>query len=313
MTSSGSFIDDLAGIPGLNDLSSKPRDRGLVIADAEPAGLEDDEPATKAERPTYPCESCGGTGRYRGVRVHQAETRCFACGGRGYFFASYKDRMDKRQKAKTRKAEKAAAAVADYTSAHPEAIAWLKAKAEAGRFAFAVSVWGAFQKYGHLTDGQLAAVEKFRAADAERAKVRAEEAAAVSASANAILTTEAVDNLKASLVKAASNGLKKPALRFEGFTVTMAGASSKNAGGLYLKDGGVYLGKIVDGKLTASWEAKNVAGLLDRIAAAMVDPVEAARAYGKRSGRCSCCGRTLTDPVSVANGIGPICESNFFG
>lgn len=117
--------------PGLNDLSSKPRDRGLVIADAEPAGLEDDEPATKAERPTYPCESCGGTGRYRGVRVHQAETRCFACGGRGYFFASYKDRMDKRQKAKTRKAEKAAAAVADYTSAHPEAIAWLKAKAEA--------------------------------------------------------------------------------------------------------------------------------------------------------------------------------------
>lgn len=307
----GSFIDDLAGIPGLNQFPAA-KDRGLVTAEeaAEAVDGEMDEP--KKERPTYPCESCGGTGRYRGVRLHQAETRCFACGGRGFFFMSYKDRMDKRQKAKSRKADKAAAAVAEYTAAHPEAIAWLKTKAEAGRFTFAVSVWAAFQKYGHLTDGQLAAAERFMAADAERAKVRAEELATASASANAILTPSSVDNLMASLKKAEANGLKKPALRFEGFTVTMAGAASKNAGGLYLKNEGVYLGKIVDGKLTSSWEAKNVAGLLDRIAEAMVDPVAAAIAYGKRSGRCSCCGRTLTDPVSVERGIGPICESNFF-
>lgn len=307
----GSFIDDLAGLPGLNQFPSA-KDRGLVTAEeaAEAVDGEMDEP--KKERPTYPCESCGGTGHYRGVRLHQSETRCFACNGRGFFFMSYKDRMDKRQKAKAKKAEKAAAAVDAFTADHPAVVAWLKAKAEAGRFAFAVSVWAALQKYGHLTDGQLRAAERFMEADAERAKARAEELAKASASANAILNSESVDNLMASLKKAAASGLKKPALRFEGFTVTMAGENSKNAGGLYLKNEGVYLGKIVEGKLTASWEAKNVAGLLDRIAEAMVDPVAAAVAYGKRSGRCSCCGRTLTDPVSVERGIGPICESNFF-
>jgi histidine ammonia-lyase len=39
---------------------------------------------------------------------------------------------------------------------------------------------------------------------------------------------------------------------------------------------------------------------------------EAAAAYGKATGTCSCCGRELTDPVSIANGIGPICADKWF-
>lgn len=35
--------------------------------------------------------------------------------------------------------------------------------------------------------------------------------------------------------------------------------------------------------------------------------VEEAAAYGRRTGRCMCCGRTLTNPESIAAGIGPIC------
>jgi hypothetical protein len=41
------------------------------------------------------------------------------------------------------------------------------------------------------------------------------------------------------------------------------------------------------------------------------DPFEAAKQYGRDSGRCAACGRDLTDPESIANGIGPICASKF--
>lgn len=39
------------------------------------------------------------------------------------------------------------------------------------------------------------------------------------------------------------------------------------------------------------------------------DPKEAALQYGHQIGRCSVCNRTLTDEVSIANGIGPKCAS----
>lgn len=33
--------------------------------------------------------------------------------------------------------------------------------------------------------------------------------------------------------------------------------------------------------------------------------------YGRNTGICSCCGRTLTNPESIANGIGPVCAENW--
>lgn len=263
---------------------------------------------------TEPCPKCRGTGRYD-APSSLGHHRCTKCAGRGYltFKTSAADRAAARQSATARKAAKLAEDVTSFGVAYPHIVAWLNERAES--FGFASSLKASLAKYGSLTDGQIAAVERCILQDAARAERKAEEAKArevTAEKANATLTTEAVDNLMASLKQAASKGLKKPALRFEGFTVTMAGANSKNAGGLYLKDGGTYLGKIVNGKLTASWEAARMDGLLDRIAAAMVDPVESARAYGKRTGHCSCCGRLLTDPVSVERGIGPICEANFF-
>lgn len=36
-----------------------------------------------------------------------------------------------------------------------------------------------------------------------------------------------------------------------------------------------------------------------------------ATAFGKRTGRCGVCGRELTDPESIAMGIGPICAEKF--
>jgi hypothetical protein len=41
------------------------------------------------------------------------------------------------------------------------------------------------------------------------------------------------------------------------------------------------------------------------------DPVGAAEAYGHLTGHCCICNRELTNPESVARGIGPICADKF--
>lgn len=48
--------------------------------------------------------------------------------------------------------------------------------------------------------------------------------------------------------------------------------------------------------------------ILDAIA---VDPKAAMARYGHEIGRCGICGRTLTDPESIENGIGPVCAERF--
>jgi len=44
----------------------------------------------------------------------------------------------------------------------------------------------------------------------------------------------------------------------------------------------------------------------------LADPKKAAVAHGGKTGVCSCCRRKLTDPVSIANGIGPVCGRRWF-
>lgn len=40
-------------------------------------------------------------------------------------------------------------------------------------------------------------------------------------------------------------------------------------------------------------------------------PLQSAMKFGKLAGRCCSCGRELTDPESIARGIGPICAGKF--
>lgn len=40
--------------------------------------------------------------------------------------------------------------------------------------------------------------------------------------------------------------------------------------------------------------------------------VEQAAEFGKLTGTCCCCGKLLTDPDSIAKGIGPVCEKKYF-
>jgi hypothetical protein len=71
---------------------------------------------------------------------------------------------------------------------------------------------------------------------------------------------------------------------------------ARTSGQLYaVTAGGEYLGK------------RGLKGL----SAATVLTLELAQAYGRRTGTCCCCRRKLTNPVSIANGIGPICAQRF--
>lgn len=42
-----------------------------------------------------------------------------------------------------------------------------------------------------------------------------------------------------------------------------------------------------------------------------VGPLEASKAYGQKIGVCGVCHRTLTNPDSIAAGIGPVCAGKF--
>ena len=84
-----------------------------------------------------------------------------------------------------------------------------------------------------------------------------------------------------------------------------------NEGGLYVFSvGGEYLGKI------SKWGVMSGVGdqgVVEELKSASADPVAAAREFGHSSGRCACCRRDLSDPVSVWLGIGPICLERLAG
>lgn len=108
-------------------------------------------------------------------------------------------------------------------------------------------------------------------------------------------------------------GYKKPTYRAEGFVLSIAPVTGANAGCLYLKaeDGG-YVGKLRDGALSVSYEYRGQkATIAEKLAEIVADPLAAALRYGRRTGRCACCGRELTKHGSIDAGIGPICAEKW--
>jgi hypothetical protein len=56
------------------------------------------------------------------------------------------------------------------------------------------------------------------------------------------------------------------------------------------------------------YKGEMFAGVMSAIEA---DPKHFAVMYGRKTGRCSICGRTLTNKKSIKAGIGPVCAENF--
>jgi hypothetical protein len=252
------------------------------------------------------CMKCNGRGKFVSYSGRTLGD-CFACKGKGEFERKTSPEARAKAKAKTQRVAKKARTLAEnetfFNAKYPEAHTWMCGKA--ATFAFAGAMLEAVKKYGELTERQMETVERLMKADAERDVVRAAEKAAREANAPTIKT----DGLQAAFDHAAAEGLKRLKMRFDGFEISPAKATSANAGALYVKSGQTYLGKIMGGKFLASRDCTPAD--TQKIAETMADPLAAATAYGKKVGICSCCGRELTDPVSIANGIGPICEANY--
>ena len=117
-----------------------------------------------------------------------------------------------------------------------------------------------------------------------------------------------------SLRNAEASGLRWPTLRFDGMAISLA-TSGRNPGCLYVKRGpdygAQYLGKITpdDGTFYPSRDCTGAD--CERLTAILSDFKGELKAHGINTGVCGCCGRELTNPESIENGIGPICADRF--
>lgn len=104
-------------------------------------------------------------------------------------------------------------------------------------------------------------------------------------------------------------GIKRPKLRLDTFVFSRAPDHGKNAGSIYVTERGDYLGKVSEGQFFPMRSCDDPTKA--RVIAAAADPSAAAKAYGAKTGECSCCGRELSNAESIELGIGPICRGKF--
>jgi len=203
-----------------------------------------------------------------------------------------------------------------YKEVQPVRAAWIEAKA--ATFDFADAMYAAVIRYGDLTQGQNDAVDRCVARDAQRASQRASEP-----SYNNGLDCRAVRAAFETFLRA---GQRKPKIVVEGFELSLAPSTGKNPGAIYVKDNGQYVGKIVSSTESFTPGRDFNPARMEALQAVFRDPraavqAEAARiaariAAAQAAGQsidvpCGCCGILLTDPVSRARGIGPICAGKW--
>lgn len=273
--------------------NSIPKDAPLVTAGSASTGTK--------QRETFPCMECSGTGNWVSPRGNKFG-KCFACGGKGHFFTSYKDRAKNRATTKSRKARKLDSAKTDFAEREDKLIDQLRPMVDWNNFA--ASLVNQFDSKGNLSENQIAAARKMiakcAATKATNSAEREKNTADVDLSA-----------IKAMFDTAMASGLKRPKFRVNGFVISRAPDHGNNAGHLYVKTSDdEYQGKITpDHKFMAAYSAAPETSTALQLIAE--DPKAAAVKYGRDLGQCACCGRQLTDPVSIENGIGPICAGNF--
>jgi hypothetical protein len=242
-----------------------------------------------------PCKKCRGSGRFTSWAGRDLG-QCFTCKGKGFkFFATS---TEARAKSKQSRADSLARKVEAFRTENADVAEWLDTNTS---FEFAQSLKAQLSKKGTLSDGQVAAAHKCIAKKAEfkKAQVVREATAAV---VNVDKLTSAFEN--------AASSLKWPKIRFIGFVISRASDTSRNPGALYVKaDNDTYLGKIVAGRFITSREC--TAEVEADVLRVLADPEASAVLFGKEVGACSCCGRELTNQVSIDRGIGPICAVKF--
>ena len=146
---------------------------------------------------------------------------------------------------------------------------------------------------GSLSDKQLFA------ASAMLTKIKANKAERESN-----MTSVDVSRILAVLDKA-DPAMKTPKIRVGDFVFSKPAPHSKNAGSVYIKQLGEYIGKVTGGYyLPVGNVSKDTIAEIQEICK---DPMESAVAYGRRTGNCAVCARELTVKESIDRGIGPVC------
>jgi hypothetical protein len=259
-----------------------------------------------------PCSRCGGSGSYGSFGT------CFKCQGSGkqrqrVYKTSPEQRARNTAKVADRKLRDFNANQAAYAAAQPAAWAWMQANPN---FEFARDMAHAVGQYGSLTEGRQAAVDRCVARDAAKQEARADRAQQA-ASAE-------FPNLRAAFQALLDKGVRKAQMTAGEINVSLASMAGKNPGALYVKDGDEYAGKIVGTTFRPAFACKP--DLLARLTLIEADPTAAVIAHAKQTAErlaaaaangekltlpCGCCGLTLSNPVSIARGIGPICAGKW--
>lgn len=267
--------------------------------------------AKEQPREKFPCEHCDGTGKYRGPRVHQEKSHCFACKGKGYFLTSKYDRMKARRSASTSKARKLEKAREAFEDKNPGLIDFICKASEWSSFAGALSA--SLDRYGALTEKQLAAAISMR----EKSEARQREKEAQRASEEK--KTPSLDRLAEAFLTSGAN-LKFPKLRLrteDGLKVVLSrcGDRSRTPGHINITDGRPFGENVFYGRIDPEGRAFLKDGLPDTVKALLesfdADPHAEIKVQGQRTGECCCCGRELTDASSIAAGIGPVCATKW--
>lgn len=96
-------------------------------------------------------------------------------------------------------------------------------------------------------------------------------------------------------------------VRLPGITISTVNRGA-NVGCVYIYENNQYVGKITQQGVLIGNVSEDVKNLLED---ANDNLLQLAKIYGHETGNCSICGRTLSDPLSVQMGIGPICAKLF--
>lgn len=170
-----------------------------------------------------------------------------------------------------------------FARAYPAEAQWLRDHSTD----FAESLKRRIRSGGILTPGQLTALV--------RCAAPAPAAAAVD-----------VAKIEEAFAAARERGVKHPKLRLADFKFTDGGPSTLHAGAVFVREGGLYLGKVLQGQFHPNGNC--APDKRAKVVAAIADPHAAAIAYGQRTGACAVCGRPLVVTASVDLGIGPVCK-----
>lgn len=253
-------------------------------------------PLKQSAEKRYPCGQCGGTGLYAGVRVHQEKKQCFACRGKGYF----KTDPRKLEKARQQRAAKKQQALASSQATNQANPVYAKVADMASWNDLASSMMQQHSLGKVWSEKQIAAIE----AMIQRMEQRRAEREAAATAVDLSPIVQMFEHAK-------SSGYKRPVYRAEGLKISLAAATGANAGALYIKtEADEYIGKVSEGRFFGTYQATDEHK--QALAIIAENPRDAAIRYGKRTGSCACCGRTLSNHASIELGIGPICAERWF-